>query len=204
MFFFQYIFLSFVSAKHSSILLAIQKSRVRFDTSYLMPHIQLITKSRLVLLGNIYCESIPQPPSPPLPPSLRPHLFAGIQSPNWSVSMENSKYIQKRRRVVGGAPMYSSPLTTITTKIRLSLLHQYSSCAPPAPHPLDYFEINLCIRVICSNGCCSILFNVQSWQCISPFKSLHWFLIAFLFFFLFFTINNFIHGLSYKYKSDGY
>ena len=132
-----------------------QKSRVRFDTSYLMPHIQLITKSRLVLLGNIYCESIPQPPSPPLPPSLRPHLSAGIQSPNWSVSMENAKYIQQRRRVVGGTPMYSSPPTTITTNIRLSLFHQYSSCAPPAPHPLHYFEINLCIRVTCDHvqGC---------------------------------------------------
>ena len=97
----------------------------------------------------------PQPPSPPLPPSLRPHLSAGIQSPNWSVSMENAKYIQQRRRVVGGTPMYSSPPTTITTNIRLSLFHQYSSCAPPAPHPLHYFEINLCIRVTCDHvqGC---------------------------------------------------
>lgn len=98
-------FSRFVSAKTEQHLTCLnQKSRVIFDTFPLMPHIQLITKSSWFYL-EIYILS----------PSLTLHychqvwhyFSARIQSPNWSVSMENFKHT-KQETVVGWAPKYLS------------------------------------------------------------------------------------------------
>lgn len=92
----------FCLSKNRAVSYLNQESRVIFDIFSLMPHIQLMTKSSWFYL-EIYMLSL----------SLTLHychqvwhyFSAGIQSPNWSVSMGNFKPT-KQETVVRWAPMY--------------------------------------------------------------------------------------------------
>lgn len=141
-----------------------QKSRVIFDTFPLTLHVQLITKS-----GWFYLEIYIRNPSLALHHhchQIWDYFSAEIQSPNWPVSLEKFKHT-KEETVVGWTPMYPSPSYSNHQHKVVPISSIFTLCSTS-------FGLLWSKSVYQSD-----LFNMQSWWCISLFKSLHRFPIAF-------------------------